>query len=800
MESSWISTACQGCLSNCALRVRREDGRITGIRGNEAAATNHGSVCPNTRLAFDQTQDPDRVRYPLRRTNPKKGRLEDPGWKRISLDEALDEIAARMVSLRDAGKSHELAILKGRSTGIGSILTSVLPKIYGTPNSFNHDSICAEAKKVAYGALTGRWEYPDYDLENTRFALLWGADPIASGRRKGHAASAWGKLCGHARAVVIDPRRSSTAERANEWVCVTPGEDAALALAMAHVVLFEGLWNREFVGDFPDGINHFASLQHIDESLFSEKMTRGIVSWWNEELLERTPEWAEPRCGVAAADIRRLARQFAACGSQAVSWISTGVAMTPNGAFTALCCFALNGLVGSMFAKGGVFFSPAFPTGLDLPSVRAYQDESALAALQRETMDRRGSFDIMSVKKGKLGTTPALNTLPEAILAGEPYPLRMLVAYWVNPAFSCTGAIRWEHALAKLPFFVCLTSNLSETCQFADIVLPAKHHAFETWGFVRSCQNRASTIALEQPCTSSAGEALNDEAGFAFLLAQKLADHGFPAFKAYFEREIVDPCTGLSPTTGDEAAECCVKLMTRSLWDVGVDTPQDAWDRFREAGIWNAPRDDNEKQAFATNSGRFEFCSSALRRLIREHASANGLTPDELARHYGWTAQGQALYLPHYEEPLRIGSPEAYPFLLSEHKSRFALEGRSANLPRFQEWKAHDPGDVAWDDVVKINPVDMEQLGLSEGDTIRVTSAAGSIQAHAKSWDGTRAGTVVKCYGQGHWAYGHTAALDFENHIPRGGNNNELYPPVWEHISGTSARNGGFTRVRIEKA
>ena len=104
MESSWISTACQGCLSNCALRVRREDGRITGIRGNEAAAANHGSVCPNTRLAFDQTQDPDRVRYPLRRTNPKKGRLEDPGWKRISLDEALDEIAARMVCLRDAGQ------------------------------------------------------------------------------------------------------------------------------------------------------------------------------------------------------------------------------------------------------------------------------------------------------------------------------------------------------------------------------------------------------------------------------------------------------------------------------------------------------------------------------------------------------------------------------------------------------------------------------------------------------------------------------------------------------------------------
>lgn len=799
METSWISTACQGCLSNCALRVLREDGRIARICGNERAATTLGGTCPNTRLALDQIEDSDRVRYPLRRTNPKKGRYEDPCWKRISWDEAFEEIATRMTALRNAGRGNELAILKGRSTGIGSILTSVLPKIYGTPNSLNHDSICAEAKKVAYGALTGHWEYPDYDLENTRFALLWGADPIASGRRKGHILSTWGKLRKRAQLVVVDPHRSISAQQADEWVCVTPGEDAALALAMAHVILSEGLWNRAFAGDFIDGVNHFASSQRVDESLFSESVAHGLVLWWNEELLERTPEWAELRCGVAANDIRRYAREFAAFGSQSVSWISTGVAMTPNGVYTAMCCFALNGLVGSMFAKGGVFFSPAFPTGLDLPDTRAYQDDIALATLQRETIDRRNSLDIMSVRKGQLGMTTALNTLPEAVLDDSPYPLSMLIAYWVNPAFSCTGASRWESALAKLPFFACLTSNLSETCQFADIVMPAKHHAFETWGFVRSCQNMASTIALEQPCVSTTGEAINDEAGFVFTLAQKLADHGFPALKEYFEREIVDPCTGLAPTTGDEAAENCVKIMTRSLWDTEPGTPQNRWNRFKESGVWNAPKSRSEGQSFATESGGFEFCSSALRKLLCEHAAANGLAPDGLACRYGWRARGKALFLPHYEEPLRVGDPKTYPFLMSEHKSRFALEGRSANLPRFQEWKAHDPGDVAWDDVVKINPEDMARLRLSDGDAIRMTSAAGSIRAHAKSWDGTRAGIVVKCYGQGHWAYGRTAALDFENHTPRGGNNNELHPPVWEHISGTTARNGGFTRVSIKR-
>ena len=96
-------------------------------------------------------------------------------------------------------------------------------------------------------------------------------------------------------------------------------------------------------------------------------------------------------------------------------------------------------------------------------------------------------------------------------------------------------------------------------------------------------------------------------------------------------------------------------------------------------------------------------------------------------------------------------------------------------------------------------PVDAKKLGLKNGDTVRVSSPIGSIEVHVKLWEGVRPGTVAKCYGQGHWAYGRVAALDFQKRIPRGGNNNVILPPDYDRLSGSTARHGGVTRVKIEK-
>ena len=102
-----------------------------------------------------------------------------------------------------------------------------------------------------------------------------------------------------AQVAIVDPRYSSSAAKADEWLPVIPGQDGALALALAHVILTEGLWHKPFVGDFTDPEQRFVTGQPVSAELFAERHTHGLVQWWNLELKDRTPEWAAPICVVS---------------------------------------------------------------------------------------------------------------------------------------------------------------------------------------------------------------------------------------------------------------------------------------------------------------------------------------------------------------------------------------------------------------------------------------------------------------------------------------------------------------------
>ena len=810
-----ISSACQGCLSNCPVLVTVEGGRAVRVRGNAASAATGGSACPALAITLEQEYDPDRVSTPLRRRSPRKGRGVNPQFEPVTWDEALDELADRMMALRRAGHPERFALAKGRSTGINEVLTRVLPEIYGTPNSFNHDSICADAEKLATGVMDGTYDYHDCDWEQLECAILWGADPIASNRQKAHARRALPEALRRGAAVyVVDPRRSMTAELVEKearsdagcWVPVAPGTDGALASAIARVILAEGLWNRDYVGDFEGGENLFAEAAQlkgrVDEDSFRERFTHGVCAWWNEELFDKTPEWAEAETGVPASAIVRMARMFAGAGQRAVSWISPGVAMSARGLYSGMACYALNGLVGSVGAEGGVLAFPSLPVE-KLPSTEPYRDEVARRACSQPRVDAPQRPDFLCSKAGRAHRAPVTNLIPEAIEGGR---VDTLVAYWCNFPFSCTGAKRWERALEKLPFLVHVTTHVSEMSKFADIVLPACHHLFETWGFARCRQNMRSSVVLEQPCVEAFGESRNDEAGLAFALAEKLADRGFPAVLDYFQHECADPCSGISPTSGEELAESALKMMTSRMWRSDEpDALDDAWRDFLAKGFWETASVRGRQKGEApsplpTQTGRFEFESGALRRAFEEHARRFGLDPEGAAASLGYGARGRKSLVPHYESPVRKGSESEFPFVFSQHRSIVNLEGRSANAPLYHKLKRLDPGDEQGDDVVKIHPTDMERLGLRSGDAVRVSSPEGSIVVRAKAWSGTLPGVVVKCYGQGHWAYGHVAARDLEQGVPRGGNNNEIIPAEWERASGATARHGGLTRVRIERA
>jgi anaerobic selenocysteine-containing dehydrogenase len=151
-SDGWYPTTCQGCTNWCPVEVFIQDGRAVKVRGNQNSMTNPGSVCPKAHMMPKLIYDPDRIKVPMKRTNPVKGKGIDPQFVPITWEEALDTI--------------------GRYSYHRDIIYSALPKIFGSPNGISHSAICAEAEKSGAYWTEGYWDYRDYDLDNTKYLVL----------------------------------------------------------------------------------------------------------------------------------------------------------------------------------------------------------------------------------------------------------------------------------------------------------------------------------------------------------------------------------------------------------------------------------------------------------------------------------------------------------------------------------------------------------------------------------------------------------------------------------------------------
>jgi len=291
-----------------------------------------------------------------------------------------------------------------------------------------------------------------------------------------------------------------------------------------------------------------------------------------------------------------------------------------------------------------------------------------------------------------------------------------------------------------------------------------------------------------------------------WLLAEKLKAKGFPNLFDYYAKEFKDPETGKTPANEREFTEIAAKISSAPMWMPKEPLKGDkieGWADFRRKGIYKSQKYSFKKGwggKFATATKKFEFYSETAKKGLAEHAAKYQTTVDDILTVSGYVARGELAFVPHYEPPKRHGSLADYPFTFIDYKSRLNREGRSQNLPWYQEFKKVDPGDVSWGDVLKMNPADGTKLGLKSGDTVKITSPAGSIVTRLRLWEGVRPGTVAKCYGQGHWAYGRVAARDYAKAQPNGGNNNDILVDDYDRLSGATARNGGFVGVRGQKA
>jgi anaerobic selenocysteine-containing dehydrogenase len=310
-------------------------------------------------------------------------------------------------------------------------------------------------------------------------------------------------------------------------------------------------------------------------------------------------------------------------------------------------------------------------------------------------------------------------------------------------------------------------------------------------------------MSIQQPVAKPLWDVKAEETEVMWLLAEKLKARGFSNLYDYYA-SFEDPETKQKPGNAAEFVEIAARISSQKVWNGKEALKGDkvaGWAEFRKKGIYNSERYAYKKiwGKFKTVTKKFEFYSETLKKTLTLFATKHKTSIDDVLKSSGYEAQGELVFVPHYETPKRWGSEKEYPFTFIDHKSRLNREGRSANTSWYQEFKKLDAGDVSWDDVAKINPRDAKKLGIKDGDTIKLISPTASITCKAKLWEGVRPGTVAKCYGQGHWAYGRVAAKEYGK-TPRGGNNNELMPDDYDRLSGSTARNGGFTGVKIEKA
>ncbi|KCZ73339.1 anaerobic dehydrogenase, typically selenocysteine-containing [Candidatus Methanoperedens nitroreducens] len=774
-EEKWVATGCVGCVGWCPLQVRVANGRAVKIRGNQNSVWTRGKVCPRAHLNLQMLYDPDRIKTPLKRTNPNKGRDQDPGWEAITWEEALSTITLKLRELRDKGTPERFVSLRGRyDSASADLLYSRFTKAYGTPNSVSHSAICAESTKAGRWMSMGDYDYSGYDWYNANYIISFGAPLLEAHRPVTGNIVAFGEVRrgGKARAnfVMVDPRYSVTASKADEWIPVNPGTDAAFALGMAHVILTEGLWDRSFVGDFNENspVKGFETGKAISEDYtteagekeetFKEASTYGLIKWWNVYLKDFTPEIAAQKTTVPAETIKRLAREFAKAKPSIAASGRGSDAWPGSGSFNSYAVMSLNALSGSI--EKVVNHRPSVKYSEE--AVKLEQDEVAEEGTKKQKIDesKTKKFPFASV---------VTNNVADNILRDYPYPVEVILAWWSNFAHSTPGSKRWEDVFKKVPFVVHHTTHISDTSIYADILLPAKTY-IEKWGYGHPAGTAGLSrgTTLFQPAVAPLYDC-KSELELGLELGKRLGEY-YPSINKSFE--------GIGGNYGD-TAEGYVRARTEEQWNAFPG----GWDEFRQKGATNHSY--KPKTEFSTPSKKFEFYSSTLKATFEKL----NMTDEDLDK-IQIKARGDVVYVPHFENPIFIGDKGTYPLSLITYKPMLNQEGRSHNSQWAQE--IYLPlYDTGWTNLAEINPETAEKFGIKDGDTIYVESEVGKIRARAKVFHGIHPEVVSMAYGQGHFSYGKFAKN-------RGANPNAITGVMYDHITGMAAFFN--TRVKIEKA
>lgn len=717
---NWSPSLCSMCPAACGLRVRTIGPRAVKIQGNALHPVNHGGLCPKGLAGLQALYHPDRLRSPLKNA----GTRQAPKWREISWEEAVSTVAARLRGLRGAGQAHTAVWIDRPQRNLMSRLVRRFWSAYGSPNYLTMPS-GLDALQTAVYLQQGVAEPVAYDLEGTRYLLSFGANFLEGWGSPATVMRAFGRwrdsTAGRrTKFVQVEPRFSMTAARADEWVPLRPGMEAALALGIAYVLITEGLYDAAFVRDRTFGFDDWR-----DASGKTHMGFRSLV------LSEYRLNDVATLTGVPPETILRLAREFGQ-NRPAVAVGDHQTSTLPGHPYAAMAVHSLNALAGSLDVPGGVVIQ----AGLPLP-----EEEPAGAG---------------KTFKPRLDETPEhvfpghhLARLPQAIRSRQPYPIQAVLLNEVNPVFSLPNGEDFRQALLEAPFIASFTSFLDESSALADVILPAPT-GLERWqeaasppGFPYAVQAISPPVIAARHRTRHPGDVVLEIA--RFLGGTVAAALPFADFEAYLRRradQLFAAQTGSVFSTGLD--ESWNRLVERSgWWSPTYSNAEELWEQMKEKGGWWEPTYyyGEWDRTVRTPSRRFEFYSQTLERWAGKSprfASAVGLEPGD-----------DRLFLPH--QPPVAPAPSGYPLLLMPIEVLPLAGGEGAHLPYLQQIAGLHLF-ANWESWLEIHPETAHKLGIHDGDRVWVESRRGRAQARARVYAGARPDVVHLPLGYGHTA------------------------------------------------
>lgn len=671
-QTKTVKGICGICPAGCWVDLKVTGGKIVDI----AADPDHslGMLCRRGQHAPEIIYSENRLKYPMRRIGD-KGNYE---FERISWDQAYDIIVENLNRIKEDIGPEAVAIYTGRGTFEQSLWDIFQPKDtasaassvlfpFGSPNTMSVSALCfASFALIAPQVTLGRiFEDMFSDMDNAELLVVWGTNPatdsppldmhrLESAARRG------------ARIVVIDPRRTETAQRTNaQWIPIRPGTDGVLALSLLFVIIDEDIYDETFVEHWTHGFDDLCTyVQHF------------------------RPEVAETITGVPANTIHELAYEIVnATGAAPVMY--TGLEYTDSGLQTIRAIYTIWALAGQLDVPGG----------LCLSHLDNYFPINRSKLIKNPKLDQAIARDRFPLYTHYLNESHA-SGLVDAVLKGEPYPIKGLIIHGASLLTSWPQTQIWEKTLAKLDFVVSIDRQLTADAKYADIVLPAttmfEISAYMTYGPI---------FRLREKIIEPIGEARND-----YIITANLAERlGYGHLFPQTEEEVLNYVL--------EGSGFTLKQIQEAGGWVKIPTPMIEYKKW-EKGLCRR----DGKPGFDTPTGKFEIWSSIL-------------------EDYGYEP------LPKYIEPKE--GPITCPELVEQFPLVFNSGARTQTDFRSQH---HGIEGLLQDNPephVEINTADATVRNICTGDRVEVRTPRGSVRFLARVTDNIVKGAIEANMGGG---------------------------------------------------